>query len=201
MPKTPKPRRVTSVRRAPKTRPTGSALPTGKDWPTRIKRFLLSFLPQNFRAYWLNHDGLVRFGKLAGIGFLMLVLLVLFVAKDLPSPGKINAKVGAQTTRFYDRTGSTVLYEVHGDVNRTVIDFSAMPDSMKNATIAIEDKNFYHHGAFSSIGILRAAFVDLFHRGGGLQGGSTITQQYVKNALLSNQQTFTRKAKELILSI
>ncbi len=139
--------------------------------------------------------------KIAGIGFLMVVLLILFVAKDLPSPSKINAKVGAQTTRFYDRSGNTVLYEVHGDVNRTVIDFNAMPDNVKHATVALEDKNFYHHGAFSSLSILRAAFVDLFHRGSGLQGGSTITQQYVKNALLTNQQSVIRKAKELILSI
>lgn len=139
--------------------------------------------------------------KIVGVGFLVVLLLVLYVAKDLPSPSKINAKVGAQTTRFYDYTGNTVLYEVHGDVNRTVIDFSAMPANIKDATIAIEDKNFYHHGAFSSIGILRAAFVDLFHRGSGLQGGSTITQQYVKNALLTNNRSVMRKAKELILSI
>jgi 1A family penicillin-binding protein len=191
MPK-PKPRRVTSVKRK-------AAVTSAHH--NRLSRFITALRPANLKAFWFSHEGKVMAAKIAGGGFLVLLLLILFIAKDLPSPGKINAKVGAQTTRFYDRSGNTVLYEVHGDVNRTVIDFNAMPTSVKQATIAIEDKNFYHHGAFSSIGILRAAFVDLFHRGGGLQGGSTITQQYVKNALLTNQQSFIRKFKELILSV
>ncbi len=157
--------------------------------------------PANLKAYWLSKAGAKRAAKIAGVGALMLFLLVLFIAKDLPSPNKINGIIGAQTTRFYDRTGDTVLYEVHGDVNRTVISFNDMPDNIKEATIAIEDKNFYNHGAFSSLSIVRAAFDDLIHRGNGLRGGSTITQQYVKNALLTNQQTIVRKVKELVLSI
>lgn len=192
-----KPRRVKSTR-APKK---GLKTPSNPGSANRWQRFLASFKPTNFKAYWLSRAGAIRAAKIAGVGALILFLLVLYVAKDLPSPSKINAKVSAQTTRFYDRTGNSVLYEVHGDVNRTVIDFSAMPANVKDATIAVEDKDFYHHGAFSSIGILRAAFVDIFHRGSGIQGGSTITQQYVKNALLTDNRSFARKAKELILSI
>jgi len=192
----PKPRRVSTTK---KSRVTRRVTPVAAR--NRWQKILDSFKPANLKAYWLSRKGAVMAAKIVGVGFLLLFLLVLFVAKDLPSPNKINATVSAQTTRFYDSSGNTVLYEVHGDVNRTVINFSDMPASIKDATVAIEDKDFYHHGAFSSLSILRAAFDDLFHRGQGLQGGSTITQQYVKNALLSNQQTFTRKIKELILSV
>ncbi len=157
--------------------------------------------PSNMKAYWTSHAGRQMALKIGGSIFLLLFLIFLFVAKDLPSPGKINSLIGAQTTRFYDRTEQTVLYEVHGDINRTVINFDQMPGNVKQATISVEDKDFYKHGAFSVFGILRAAFVDLFHRGSGLQGGSTITQQYVKKALLTDKQTFTRKVKELILSM
>ncbi len=138
--------------------------------------------------------------KVFGIGFLVIFLIFLYVAKDLPNPSRVKTLTGAQNTRYYARDGSTLLWEDHGDKNRTVIAFDQMPANIKNATIAIEDKNFYNEGAFSFLGYLRAAVTDLTHRGV-RQGGSTITQQYVKNALLSNDQTFTRKVKELILSI
>lgn len=192
----PKPRRVSSTRSTRVRRKVTRVKPSG-----RWQKFVTSLKPANLKAYWFSRHGAIVAAKIAGVGFLVLFLLVLFVAKDLPSPNKINATVSAQTTRFYDSSGNTVLYEVHGDVNRTVISFNDMPASIKDSTVAIEDKDFYHHGAFSSLSIIRAAFTDLLHRGSGLQGGSTITQQYVKNALLSNQQTVTRKVKELILSI
>lgn len=192
-----KPRRVTPIKPSRRLARVPKSVPRN-----RWQRFLVSLQPANLKAYWLSREGAQRAGKIAGVGALLLFLLILFIAKDLPSPNKINATIGAQTTRFYDRSGQTVLYEVHGDVNRTVISFNDMPPSAKQATIAIEDKNFYKHGAFSSLSILRAAFDDIIHHGqGGLRGGSTITQQYVKNALLSNQQTVVRKIKELVLSI
>lgn len=168
----------------------------------RALEFLGSFTsPSRFKRYWLNAAGARRFGLIVGAGVLAVAAMFLYFAKDLPSPSKINARIGSQNTIFYDRTGQTKIYEVHGDKNRTVIDFNKMPDNLKNATIAIEDKNFYHEGAFSSIGLLRAVVVDLTHRGA-YQGGSTITQQYVKNALLDpTDHSFTRKIKELILSL
>ncbi|HUC87293.1 MAG TPA: transglycosylase domain-containing protein, partial [Candidatus Saccharimonadales bacterium] len=87
------------------------------------------------------------------------------------------------------------------DKNRQIINYNQMPQNLKDATIAIEDKNFYHEGAFSGFGIIRAAFEDISHHGE-VEGGSTITQQYVKNALLDpTDHTFTRKIKELILSL
>lgn len=161
--------------------------------------------PQRFRDWWFTRDGAMAALRIAGVAvgivILAIVGLFLYFAKDLPSPGQINARRLEQTTRFYDRTGEHVLYEVYGDENRTYIDLEDMGDYVANATIAIEDRNFYNQGAFSSLGILRAAIYNVLNIDGARQGGSTITQQYVKNALLSTEQTFTRKIKELILSI
>ncbi len=166
----------------------------------RFKQFLSSFRPRNFKGYWLSKAGLWRVFRLSGHGLLLIFLLVLFIARDLPSPGKINARIGQQTTRFYDRTGQTVLYEVFGNKNRSVVKFDQIPANLKEATIAVEDKNFYKHGAFSVFGIGRA-FTGVLFRNPNAGGGSTITQQYVKNALLSPERSYTRKVRELILSV
>lgn len=164
-------------------------------------QFAVSFTsPKQFKRYWLNQEGAKRAGKIAGIGFLAVFLVFLYFAKDLPSPGKINARIGAQNTQFYDRTGQTLLFEVHGDKNRTVIEFDEMPETIKEATIAIEDKDFYKHGAFSVFGLGRA-FSGVVFKDPSRGGGSTITQQYVKNALLTSERSYSRKAKELILAI
>lgn len=174
---------------------------------------LLSFTSLGrFKSYWLSKAGLIRVAKIAGTGLLLIAAIFLWYAKDLPSPGKVNAKIGNTTTTFYARDAidangnvdfdkGTKLYEVHGDKNRLVIPFKDIPDNVKNATIAIEDKEFYKHGSISFIGIGRAAYTDLIKRGA-RQGGSTITQQYVKNALLDpNSRSIGRKIKEIILAI
>ncbi|HVE80664.1 MAG TPA: transglycosylase domain-containing protein [Candidatus Dormibacteraeota bacterium] len=171
-----------------------------KGFKGQLKLFSTSFTPTGFKRYWLNQAGARRAAKIAGVGSLFLFLIFLYFAKDLPSPGKINARIGAQNTRFYDRTGQTLIYEVHGDKNRTVIAFNEMPDNIKKATVAIEDKDFFKHGAFSIFGIGRA-FTGVVFRDPSKGGGSTITQQYVKNALLSPERTLSRKVKELILAI
>jgi membrane peptidoglycan carboxypeptidase len=165
-----------------------------------VNRFLNRFKPANLRAYWFSRDGAIMAAKIMGAGLLVIMLIFLYVAKDLPNPSRVKSVTGAQNTRYYARDGETLLWEDHGDKNRTVIPFDQMPANIKNATIAIEDKNFYKQGSFSVVGYLRAAIYDITHRGAH-QGGSTITQQYVKNALLSNETTFTRKIKELILAI
>jgi membrane peptidoglycan carboxypeptidase len=185
------------VRHRP-ARPTTDFTPGMKG---HFKRFLLSFTPRYFRQYWLSGQGLVRLSKLVGAGFLFVFLVFLWYAKDLPTPGKINSRLSAQTTKFYDSSQTHLLYELYGDQNRSIVKFDEIPQQAKDATIAIEDKDFYKHGAFSTVGILRAAFVDLTNHGV-YQGGSTITQQYVKNALLDpTDRSFSRKIKELILSL
>ena len=151
-------------------------------------------------AFWTSKKGLKILAIAAGSGFALLVLTFLWFAKDLPSPNKINARVAAQTTKFYDNTGNTVLYEVYGNKNRSLIEFNQMPKNIRNATVAIEDKDFYKHGAFSFFGIARA-FSGLIFRDPSKGGGSTITQQYVKNAFLTGERSFGRKIQELILAI
>ncbi len=165
-----------------------------------LQRFFLSFTPSRFKDYWLGRAGAIRLAKLVGAGFLLIFLVFLWYAKDLPSPGKINARISAQTTKFYDRTGEKLLYELYGDKNRSIISFNEMPTTIKHATVAVEDKDFYKHGAFSVFGIGRALKGVIF-RNPGAGGGSTITQQYVKNALLTNEYSISRKIKELILAI
>jgi membrane peptidoglycan carboxypeptidase len=169
-----------------------------------IRRWLWYANPKRFRDFWFTKKGMKSALKIAAFngGLLLLVVIGVFLyfSKDLPSPGQINSLRLAQTARFYDRTGKILLYEVHGDENRSVVKLDAISDNMRNATIAIEDKDFYNHGAFSAIGIIRSAINNVLNRGI-TGGGSTITQQYVKNALLTPEQTYTRKLKELILSI
>lgn len=142
--------------------------------------------------------------KMYGIGALssLLILAGVFAwfAKDLPSPNKINAVASAQTTKLYDRSGQHLLIEIYGDKDRSIIEFNQMPKCIKDATVALEDKDFYKQGAFSPVGIARA-FTGVIRRDRSKGGGSTITQQYVKNALLTNEPTYSRKIKELILAI
>ena len=136
------------------------------------------------------------------IGLIFVAGLFIYLAKDLPGPGKIDSRAVAESSQIYDRTGETLLYEIHGEEKRTVIDLSEMGDYVQWATLAAEDKNYYHHMGFSLRGVLRAVFRNIQREEtDNLEGGSTITQQLVKNSLLSPEQTYTRKIKELILSV
>src|SRR3989339_860637 len=130
------------------------------------------------------------------LGFIFMFILFAWYAKDLPSPSKLSSQTGYSTV-FLDREGK-VLYDMYKDKNRVPVTFEEIPKTLKEATIAIEDKNFYKHGGFSQTGMIRA-FLNMF-LGRGLQGGSTITQQLIKNVLLTNRQTITRKVQEMILA-
>ena len=127
------------------------------------------------------------------------IIALFFLLKDIPSPAKLIKKPAPQSTKILDRN-QKLLYEVYSEYRRTPIPFETIPQDVKNATIAIEDKNFYHHHGLDTLAIIRATFNTL--RGKGLEGGSTITQQLVKNSLLSDtRRTITRKIKEAVLSI
>ncbi len=131
------------------------------------------------------------------LGLLVLILFV-WIFKDLPSPTRLGSSMPASTT-IYDRNGQ-LLYEIFTEKNRTPVKLKDLPDYIKWATIASEDKNFYHHHGFDFGGILRASYNIIFHRT--LQGGSTITQQLVKNALLEDPtRTLRRKIREAILTL
>lgn len=131
---------------------------------------------------------------------LIMVGIFAYIAKDLPSPGGLNKRVIIESTKIYDRTGEHLLYEVHGEEKRTQIQFSEIPDAVKYATISLEDQNFYNHYGVDIKSVLRAVFKDVI-KFGAAQGGSTITQQLIKNSMLSSERTLVRKAKEVILSV
>ena len=137
-------------------------------------------------------------------GFLFCLLFIFiqqayFFVRELPSPGSIGQVNFAQSTHLYDRNGK-LLYEIYRDVNRTSIPLSSVPKTVVEATIAIEDKNFYNHKGISFFGgILRAAKDTFIYNE--LQGGSTITQQLVKTALLTPERTIERKLKEMVLAL
>lgn len=121
------------------------------------------------------------------------------IIKSLPLPEKISYLQPTQSTKIYDRTGQVLLYEIHGDQNRTIISSSDIPDFAKKATVAIEDQGFYSHNGVDLKALARAFFTDIT-QGGFVQGASTITQQLVKNTFLTSEKTITRKIKELVLS-
>ncbi len=144
-----------------------------------------------------------RLWKYVGIIFLVvalaIVIEIIVVVRELPHPEKLNSFQPAQSTQVYDRTGTVLLYEIHGDQSRTVIDISKIPPYVKLASVAAEDQGFYTHSALDWRGMVRALFVDIT-TGDFSQGGSTITQQLVKNVFLTNEKTIQRKIKEVILA-
>lgn len=137
----------------------------------------------------------------AALLFLFLIGAAIAVTSDLPSVTQLTSGKISQSTKIYDRTGQILLYEISDSgETRTIVPFSQMPQYLKDATISIEDENFYNEPAFDWRGIARAALVNLT-RGGIFQGGSTITQQLARNAFLKPERTFLRKIKELVLAI
>lgn len=134
-------------------------------------------------------------------GFIFLALLFAWNAKDLPTPAKIKSKVIVASTQILDRNGK-VLYAISEEGKRIVVEFPDIDEDVKNATIAAEDRNFYKHYGLDFKGIARATYRTIFSRGTSLQGGSTITQQFVKLGLLEDpRRTISRKIKEVILAI
>lgn len=121
-----------------------------------------------------------------------------FILRGLPSPKELISRDQQVSTKIYDRNG-ILLYKIYKDKNRTIVPLTGIPLNVRMATLAAEDAEFYSHPGFSLKGILRAAVEDI--RSGSLQGGSTITQQLVKNTLLSPEKTILRKVKEIVLSV
>jgi len=128
------------------------------------------------------------------------IILAAIFSKDLPNPEKLADYRISESTKIYDRTGTTVLYDIHGEEKRTIIPFDQMPAYVKEGTLVTEDTNFYHHFGLDFKGILRAIWLDITGRKLS-QGGSTITQQFIKKTFLSPEKTFSRKIKEAILAI
>ncbi len=171
------------------------------------KRLLYRLHPKRVYKYWFSRQGAIMALKLAGIGlvacFILLVGVFAYFRKDLPDiKNDISGKNLGGSIVYYDRTGQTVLWQDYNAVKRIPVKTDQMSKYMRQATVAIEDKDFYHEGAFNVRGIVRAGVHDITNSGGPVQGGSTITQQLVKlNQSWTQDRTITRKIKELILAV
>jgi len=145
--------------------------------------------------------------KVLGFFVVFLLLFILFslsvffyYAKDLPRPEDFNERTPIQSTKIYDRTGETLLYELYGEEKREIIPFEQMSENIKNAVIATEDANFYNHRGLDFDGIFRAIKLDLKLRKL-TYGGSTISQQLIRSTFLSTEKTIKRKTREIILTL
>lgn len=136
-----------------------------------------------------------------GAGFLVLGLLLIWASLlQVPDLASIQSRKVAQSTKIYDRTGTVMLYNFNSDAQRTVVPISEISAHIQNATVAIEDPAFYEHVGIKPTAILRAVLIDIFTLSAS-QGGSTITQQVVKNTLLTNVKSIPRKLEEWVLAL
>lgn len=176
-----------------------------------VKRFFYRMHPKRFWAYWFSKPGMIMALKIAGVGVLLMALLVgglfAYFRKDLDQirPGEIDKRVQSTVTKYYDRNDQ-LLWEDKGDGNyKLVVKSEDLSDNLKKATVAIEDRDFFSHSGVSFTGTFRAAFNNF--TGGEIQGGSTLTQQLVKQVFFADEASdrglggIPRKIKELILAI
>lgn len=133
-------------------------------------------------------------------GWLGATIMIAWASRDLPDPNKLIERTVSQSTKIYDRTGEHLLYEIFHEKKRTIVDLKEIPEYVKWATITIEDKNFYNHTGVAWLSIARATVSNLLGRKTGGGGASTLTQQLIKNAILTSEKTLGRKIKEAILA-
>jgi len=163
-----------------------------------MKVKLKKWLKKNWKEIVID---LLLFGFVVGL-VIGATILVWISTLEIPDLSTFDDRRVLQSTKIYDRTGEVMLYDLNQDVRRTIIPFEEMSRHIKNATVAIEDDQFYNHVGIDIKAIIRAA-VSNFQKGNllGGQGGSTITQQVIKNSILDRDKKLSRKAKEAILSI
>jgi penicillin-binding protein 1A len=144
--------------------------------------------------------------KITAVVVLLLAIIVMAVAagaifavsRNLPSLDELQKRQNPVNTTIYDRHGQLIA-ELHGAENRVLVPSTKIPDVMKQATVAVEDERFYTHHGIDFRSLIRA-LVENLRSGGVVQGGSTITEQYVKNAYVGNERTYTRKIREAVLA-
>jgi penicillin-binding protein 1A len=144
---------------------------------------------------------LLAAGVLTAVTLALLVPQVVAVlgAHDA-DPVPIDLDPLAQRSIVLGSDGKTVLASLHHEENRKVVALDDIPPALVATVLAVEDADFYRHGGVDLTSVLRAAFTNV-KAGDVRQGGSTITQQLVKNALLDSKQDFSRKIKEAVLSV
>lgn len=153
--------------------------PKKQFWP-RLRRFVM----------WCVIFGMIGSG-----------LLILWVSSDLPDPDKLSERQFSQSTKIYDRTGTHLLYEIFTDEKRSLVELKDIPRSLIDGVIATEDKTFYEHSGIRPLSMARSVVYGLLGKGRIGGGASTLTQQLVKNAILTDERTITRKLKEIVLSV
>lgn len=140
---------------------------------------------------------------LLALGIIAGAIAVAWISRDLPDPNKLSERQVAQSTKIYDRTGTHLLYEISQDQsqNRTTVPLDQISPWATKATVAVEDKYFYEHKGIRLLSIIRAGVNNLLGRASGSGGASTLTQQFIKNAIVGNEHSIFRKIKEAILAI
>lgn len=134
-------------------------------------------------------------------GFLFLLALFGWASKDLPDPDRLVDRQVEQSTKIYDKTGEHLLYEIFAEEKRTIVEFDDLPQDLIDGVIATEDTAFYEHKGIRPLSIMRSIVFGVFSDSRVGSGASTLTQQLVKNAILTNERKISRKLKEIVLSI
>lgn len=159
------------------------------------------------KRWFKKHGKLIFYDVAIGIFVLGLIstgiLLVWISTLDIPDLSSFEERRVQQSTKIYDRTGEVLLYDLHQDIRRTVVPYEDISRHIKNATIAIEDDTFFEHSGVRPLAIVRSMITSVLKGGGPFSGGggSTITQQVIKNSILEKEKTLTRKIKEAILAV
>lgn len=199
-----------SVKKETKARAHAEYLATLPKNP--ILRFFSHFHPKRVFAYWFSMKGLKMLGKITAVTILLLAIIAgamfMYFRKELDSlrPEELMKRVSTTVTKYYDRNGELLWEDAGTGEYRLVVDSDKISQTMKDATVSIEDKDFYNHGGVSFSGMLRAV-VNNVNGGGGVQGGSTLTQQLIKQVYFTEEaqergiKGVPRKIKEAILSV
>ncbi len=169
-----------------------------------IQQQISDRLSKRSRAWWFKTLGKTAL-IVGGVGLIAGTIMVAVISRDLPDPNSVNALSAAQSTKIYDRTGTHLLYEVYQDQKRTTVPLTEISPYLPKAFIAIEDKYFYEHNGIRVTSILRATFNNVIGRKVGSGGASTLTQQFIKNAIVGDERRgfagYFRKIKEAILAL
>jgi len=158
------------------------------------------------KIYKKNKKKRIAFWILVVLGFCFVLtafaslILFIYYAKDLPRPEKFTERAFIESTKIYDRTGETVLYELYNEEKREIISLNDMPEHLKQAVIATEDDRFFSHYGIDFWGILRAIKINL-GLGKATYGGSTISQQLIRSTFLTLEKSVKRKIREIILTL
>jgi len=135
------------------------------------------------------------------LGFLGLGIIAFWISTfKMPDLSSFDERSVSQSTKIYDRTGEVLLFDVNQEIKRKVVPYEEIAKNIKNATIAIEDSNFYNHGGIQIKAIIRSVIANITGASFS-QGGSTITQQVIKNSLLTSEKAISRKLKEWVLAV